>query len=337
MSASEARSEAKPSGVERESRRRESWACVTDEAGGSASEARSAAKPSGVDRERPADSRWLVTGGAGQLGSALMRVLTALGAEVSAPAHSELDVCDEAAIQRVFARFAPERVVNCAALTKVDTCEREPERAARANAEAPALLARACAAKGAKLVQLSTDYVFAGDAVRPYREDDAPAPRSVYGRTKLAGERAALSAAGALVVRTSWVYGRGRNFPAAILEQAAQGKPLRVVDDQRGRPTWAADLAEGVVSLALRDVSGVVHLANDGEATWYELARAVLDSCGFADRPIEPLGTEALGLPAERPRYSVLELGKAKALGVALRPWREALAAYLASADAPKH
>ena len=227
--------------------------------------------------------------------------------------------------------------MNCAALTKVDLCESEPAHAARANAEAPAQLARLCAERGAKFVQLSTDYVFAGDAERPYTEADAPAPRSVYGRSKLAGERAALTAPGALVVRTSWLYGCGRNFPAAILAQARAGKPLRVVADQRGRPTYAADLAEAIVCLVAVEASGIVNFANDGEATWLEFARAVLDSSGFADQPIEPLTTEALGLPAPRPRYSVLDLSKARALGIALRPWREALAAYLASPDAVKN
>jgi dTDP-4-dehydrorhamnose reductase len=280
---------------------------------------------------------WLVTGGAGQLGSALQAVLRSRGEEFAAPGRAALDICDAGQVARALTRQAPRVVVNCAALTKVDTCEREPAQAERTNAEAVANLARACAQAGSKLVQLSTDYVFAGDAQRPYREDDAPAPRSVYGRTKLAGEQAALAVPGALVVRTSWVYGRGRNFPAAILAQAQEGKPLRVVADQRGRPTYAADLAGAIVHLVGCGASGIVHFANDGEATWLELARAVLDSCGFADRPIEPLTTEQLGLPAPRPRYSILDLGKAMALGIATRHWRAALAAYLASPDAPAH
>jgi dTDP-4-dehydrorhamnose reductase len=282
----------------------------------------------------PTGEPTLVTGAAGQLGSALQLVLAARGLAFSAPGRGELDVCDDAQVERAFARHAPRVVVNCAALTGVDACEREPELAERANAEAPARLARACAARGAKLVQISTDYVFAGDAARPYREDDAPSPRSVYGRTKLAGERAALAAPGALIVRTSWVYGRGRNFPAAILAQARAGSPLRVVADQRGRPTYAADLAAAIVGLLDAGASGIVNFANDGEASWLELARAVLDSCGFADRPIEPLTTQQLGLPAPRPAYSVLDLGKVKGFGLAPRPWREALAAYLASPEA---
>ncbi|HEU4429663.1 MAG TPA: dTDP-4-dehydrorhamnose reductase [Myxococcota bacterium] len=280
---------------------------------------------------------FLVTGGGGQLGSALQRTLAERGEASAALSHGELDIGDDAAIERALQRSGARVVVNCAALTKVDGCEREPALAERVNAQAPALLARACAARGAKLVQLSTDYVFAGEAQRPYREDDAPAPRSVYGRSKLAGEKAALEAPGALVVRTSWVYGRGRNFPAAILAQAREGKPLRVVADQRGRPTYAADLADAIVRLVAADARGVVNFANDGEATWLELARALLDACGFADRPIQPLTTDELALPAPRPRYSVLDLGKARALGLAPRDWRAALAAYLASEDAPAH
>ena len=280
---------------------------------------------------------FLITGASGQLGSALQRVLAARGEASAAFSHGELDIGDGAAIEHALQACGARVVVNCAALTKVDTCEREPALAERVNAQAPALLARACAARAAKLVQLSTDYVFTGDARRPYREDDAPAPRSAYGRSKLAGERAALEAPGALVVRTSWVYGRGRNFPAAILAQAREGKPLRVVADQRGRPTYAADLADAIVQLVAADAQGVVNFANDGEASWLDLARAVLDASGFAGRPIQPLRTEELGLPAPRPRYSVLDLAKARALGLAPRDWRAALSAYLASEDAPAH
>jgi dTDP-4-dehydrorhamnose reductase len=280
---------------------------------------------------------YLITGGAGQLGAALARALSARGEAFAAPARTALDVCDAAQIARAFAAHAPRVVVNCAALTKVDSCEREPALARAVNGGAVETLARACASAGARLVQLSTDYVFAGDAQRPYREDDAPAPRSAYGRSKLAGEQAALAAPGALVVRTSWVYGRGRNFPAAILAQAREGKPLRVVADQRGRPTYAADLADAILDLVAARAAGVVNFANDGEASWLEFARAVLDACGFADRPIAPLTTEELGLPAPRPRYSVLDLTKVKAFGVAPRRWRAALAAYLASPDAPTH
>jgi dTDP-4-dehydrorhamnose reductase len=234
----------------------------------------------------------------------------------------------------------PEVLLNAAAFTQVDRCEREPELAERVNALGPAALSKVCRELGVRLVHVSTDYVFDGAARIAYRETDPPAPRSVYGRTKLAGERAVLAASpDALVVRTSWVYGRGRNFVAAILAQAERVRAgegaLRVVDDQRGRPTYAADLAAGLLALVERRCSGLYHLANAGEATWWEVARAALDQRGFDDLPIQRIRTEDLALAAPRPRYSVLDCEKAGREGVRLRDWREALAAFLVSEDAP--
>jgi len=234
----------------------------------------------------------------------------------------------------------PDVLVNAAAMTQVDRCEREPERAERVNRWGAQAMADLCHRLGLRLVHLSTDYVFDGEGDRPYREEDDVAPRSVYGRTKLAGERAVLAAhPSALVVRTSWLYGRGRNFVAAILAQAERGAegrpPIRVVGDQRGRPTYAADLAVGLIELVERGRTGLYHLANDGEATWWEVARAALDRVGRADLPIQRIQTSQLDLAAPRPRYSVLDCGKAARAGVRLRPWREALEAYLVSEDRP--
>ena len=164
----------------------------------------------------------------------------------------------------------------------------------------------------------------------------------MYGRTKLEGERAVLGVSDRfLVVRTSWLFGPGRNFVGAILEQAARIRregvrtPLRVVDDQVGAPTYAADLAEGLVALLSKGRSGVYHLTNAETATWWDLARAALDESGFADLEIERIATEALKLPAPRPRYSLLDVSKAARDGVVLRSWRAALSAYLRSSDAP--
>jgi dTDP-4-dehydrorhamnose reductase len=300
--------------------------------------------------------RWFVTGGDGQLGSALQRLFAGRD-EVCFARDLDLDVADALAVDEALAALPggpPDVLVNAAAMTQVDTCEREPAQAERVNALAPRELARVCAQRGVRLVHVSTDYVFAGDGTRPYREDDACEPPSVYGRTKRAGEEAVLGAAREfLVVRTSWLYGRGRNFLAAILAQAAAGKPLRVVDDQRGRPTYAADLAEGLVALTGVASGGLYHLANRGEASWCELARAALAACGRGDVPVAAIPTdvwrreqearleqergpgEAAKRIAPRPRYSVLDCEKAAALGVVLRLWPEALAAYLASDDAP--
>lgn len=289
---------------------------------------------------------WLVTGARGQLGSALRRLLAErAGAEAVSAHGSELDVADPEAVAGALdalPRGVPAVLANAAAFTQVDRCEREPERARRVNAEAPAALAQLCRERGIQLVHVSTDYVFDGEADRPYPESAPPSPRSVYGRSKLEGERAVLEASeGFLVVRTSWVFGRGRNFIAAIgaqlerREREPELPPLRVVDDQRGRPTYAADLAEGLVGLVERGGRGLYHLAGRGEATWWELARAVAERTGHGGTRIERIGTEALDLAAPRPRYSVLDCRRAEAAGVVLRPWPEALDAYLASEDAP--
>lgn len=274
--------------------------------------------------------RWFVTGARGQLGTALVRHLLARGDDVRA-FGSELDVTEAGAVAAALDSEAlPDVFVNAAAFTKVDRCETEPERAHRVNALAPGLLAGLAGERGIALVHVSTDYVFDGRSRRPYRESDPPNPQGSYGRTKLAGERAVFETLPtALVVRTSWVFGHGRNFVAAILEQARSGKTLRVVADQHGRPTSAWDLAEGIASLVERRVTGLYHLANQGEATWWEVARVALDHVGLREVEIEPVATAALELPAPRPPRSLLDLEKAARVGVRLRPWPEALAEHL--------
>lgn len=286
---------------------------------------------------------WFVTGSLGQLGSALMERLASAGASVSGCDIDELDVAEPAAVRERLAQLPRPLVwANAAAFTQVDRCEREPELAERGNARAPAVLAEACAEAGARLVHVSTDYVFPGDAQRPYREQDAPGPRSVYGSTKLAGERAVLDASPEnLVVRTSWVFGAGRNFIAAVLAQAALRRsgeasgPLRVVDDQTGRPTYAVDLADALVRLALAEAAGLVHVANAEQATWWDLARHALDEAGYADIEIERIATDEMKTDAPRPAWSVLDTQHAESLGVKLRSWREAVTAYLQSDHSP--
>jgi len=292
-------------------------------------------------------SRWLVAGCRGQLGHALGQRLEAdpscqLVAAVDLP---EVDVADPPSVEKLFDRFAsapPDVVVNAAAFTHVDRCEREPEAALRGNATAPALLARACANRGIPLVHVSTDYVFAGDSQVPYTEHDAPAPRSAYGRTKLEGEERVMAASpDFLIVRTSWVFGRGRNFIAAILGQAEarrrgdESAALRVVDDQHGRPTYAYDLAGAILTLVERGASGLYHVANSGVASWWEVARVCLDLAGYPNLSIERIRTDELELDAPRPAWSVLDCGKAEESGVRMRSWREAVAAYLGSEDSP--
>ena len=292
-------------------------------------------------------TRWIITGGRGQLGRALARELRE-GEDcelVAAFDHAQLDIADPEAVSRVLGDALSGRadvLVNAAAFNHVDRCESEPDAAQRVNGDGPGLLAEACRGAGVKLVHVSTDYVFDGQAERTYREDDPPAPQGAYGRSKLEGERRVLAASPEfLVVRTSWVFGEGRNFVGAVLEQARRRRggevqgPLRVVDDQRGRPTYAQDLAEGIRAAVERGASGLLHLANRGIASWWELARAALDESGFVEVEIERIATDELLLPAPRPRFSALDCSRARDLGIRLRIWRDALIAYLRSPESP--
>lgn len=295
--------------------------------------------------------RWVVTGRDGQLGRCLVRQLEATvgheggASSVVACARAEADLGDPASLERAVASWglaSGDVVANAAAYTAVDACEGDLETAMRVNAEGPERLARAAAEAGARLVHVSTDYVFAGDASSPYVEDHPVAPRTAYGRTKLEGEQRVRAASpDALVVRTSWVFGPGKNFVGAILRQAALRRsgevegPLRVVDDQRGCPTYAEDLAEGLRALVAAGASGLVHLSNAGPISWWDFARAILDETGHADLEIERGRTADLDLPAPRPAYSVLDCSRAADFGVRLRPWREALVDYLAGLDSP--
>jgi dTDP-4-dehydrorhamnose reductase len=287
--------------------------------------------------------RWFVIGCRGQLGSAL---LEGLGADprhqVSGADLPELDVCDLGAVERALEAAPPEVLVNAAAYTDVDGCERDGALASRVNAEAPGALAILCSRRGSRLVHVSTDYVFGGEAREPYREDTEPRPLSHYGRSKLQGERAVLEAAPeALVARTAWLFGRGRNFVAAVcgrarsLAREGAGAGLRVVDDQSGSPTYARDLAEALVALVEGGATGLYHVANRGVATRWELARAALDHAGLADVPIERVRTADYPTAARRPFYTALDCSRAAAAGVRLRPWREALVAYLDSPESP--
>jgi dTDP-4-dehydrorhamnose reductase len=296
-----------------------------------------------------------VLGAAGQVGRCLVRVIEAAAdLELAfAVTRAELDLADPSRIERWLDRpgaTRPDVVVNAAAFTKVDACESQVELAERMNARMPGEWARSLRGRGIRFLHLSTDYVFAGDGIRPYREDDPTGPRCVYGVTKRAGEQNVLEwDPAALIVRTSWVFGPGRNFVVAILDQAhkrrigeSQG-PLRVVDDQRGCPTSAADLAGTLVEIIRRDrqsgtpLQGFLHLCNAGVTTWFGFARAILDQTGHGDLLLEPVATGAFPTAAPRPAYSVLDTTRAAELGFCMRPWTEALAGYLAGPDRPTH
>jgi dTDP-4-dehydrorhamnose reductase len=286
---------------------------------------------------------WFVTGSYGQLGSALIERLADSDTPVSGCGSDELDVAEPDAVRKRLASLPRPLVwANAAGFTQVDRCEREPELAARGNAVAPAVLAEACAMAEVRLVHVSTDYVFPGDAQQPYREDDPTGPRSVYGRTKLVGECAVLEASDDfLVVRTSWLFGAGRNFIAAVLDQAERRRagsatgPLRVVDDQTGRPTYAVDLADAIVRLVEAGARGLVHVANTGIATWWDLARRALDEAGYTDIEIVRIKTSDLKTDAIRPAWSVLDTTRAESLGVRSRRWQDAVTAYLRSDHSP--
>lgn len=299
--------------------------------------------------------RALVLGAGGQLGADLVALLAdrspgSVGARYDAVqplTRAELDVTDGPRVRTVVrdqaaAAGAGELVVlNAAGWTDVDGAEAAEEAAYAVNAGAVAHLALACAETGARLVHVSTDYVFPGDRGPdgpPYDIEDCPAPRSAYGRTKRAGEEAVLELCPTgYVVRTAWVYGAvGRNFvkTMARLALAADGtEPVRVVDDQIGSPTWSRDLAAGLLALALDAAPGLYHATGGGQTTWHGLARAVFSEVGGDPGRVQPCATDAFPRPALRPAYSVLSDRAWRATGLApLPPWRESLAAAVASA-----
>jgi dTDP-4-dehydrorhamnose reductase len=273
----------------------------------------------------------LITGANGQLGSELRRQAPEF-VEVMAPDHAALDVGDERAVDALVQQFAPRVILNAAAYTAVDKAEAEPDQARRVNADGPALLARAAARlPDCRLIHVSTDYVFDGEASTPYLPGDATAPRGVYGETKLAGERGVLEALGsrALVVRTSWVYGpRGKNFPATMLRLMRSGD-VRVVADQQGCPTSTVSLAEVIWEFALNaGSSGVFHWSDAGVTNWYDFAVAISEEARARGlltevHAVTPISTEEYPTPAKRPRFSALDSrATVAALGIPQLHWR---------------
>src|SRR4051812_2835106 len=248
--------------------------------------------------------RLLVTGAAGMLGTDV--VAAAAGHDVIALARAELDVADADAVRAAVRDVRPEAIVNCAAWTDVDGAEAHEAAATAINGDAAGHVAAAAAEVRAHVVQVSTDYVFAGDAAEPYREDAPTGPRTAYGRSKLAGERAVAAAApdAHAIVRTAWLFGpHGKNFVDTMLALAATRDELSVVDDQVGSPTYSGHLAPALVAIAERRLPGVLHATGSGTCTWYDLARATL-----AGQPvtIHPCTTDEFPRPAPRPAYSVL-------------------------------
>lgn len=264
------------------------------------------------------------------LGTDLEQELTARGESVAALSRSDLDVTDSRLINAAVAEHAPDVILNCAAYTKVDLAENEESLANAINGSAVELLAAAANENRAVLVQVSTDFVFDGTKQTPYEVNDPTNPLSVYGKSKLLGEIAATHAREHLIVRTSWLFGvHGHNFVEAIRGQIAKGtNPLRVVSDQRGRPTYTPHLARAIVRLAMQKARGVVHYADAGECSWFDFACAIAAGSGVE---VQPVTSDAFPRPAKRPAYSVLSTERYERLtGVRPDSWREGLAEYLA-------
>jgi dTDP-4-dehydrorhamnose reductase len=275
-------------------------------------------------------SRWLIAGAGGMLGQDLAAALRADGEDVVGLTRRDLDVTDERAVRAALRGCAPDVVVNCAAWTAVDDAEAHEDEALGVNGRGPEYLAAACAADRVRLVHLSTDYVFGGDARRPYPETGATGPRTAYGRTKLAGERAVLGLLPdtGYVVRTAWLYGaHGPNFVRTMIRLERERPGVDVVADQRGQPTWTADVAGQVTALVrARAAAGVYHATSSGEATWFELAREVFQLLGTDPQRVRATTTSAFPRPAPRPAYSVL--GHDAWAGTGIEPigdWRLAL------------
>jgi dTDP-4-dehydrorhamnose reductase len=277
-------------------------------------------------------------GAGGQLGTDLRSALA--HHEVIPFGHSDFDVRDAEKTRTTLTAVRPAAIVNTTAFHDLAACEADPEAAFAVNATAPAHLAGLARELGARFVHVSTDYVYGGeDRTRPLGEDVAPAPVQVHGVTKVAGERLIqLANSDALIVRSSGLYGvagpsgKGTNFIERVLRLAREKGEMRIVSDQILSPTYTADLAEGIVTLLERRVSGIVHLTNSGSCSWYELACHVVRTAGLP-AAVHPVSTLEFGAPVRRPRYSVLDNARWRSLGLApLRPWQEALSAYLAAA-----
>ncbi len=277
-------------------------------------------------------NRVVVTGAGGMLGSDVVKVLEEQGLDVTALSRKELDITEKGQCASLLKDIRPEIVINCAAFTKVDLCEEESTLAFDVNAKGPKNLANVCREIGTKLVHISTDYVFDGTSSRPYKEDDQPNPLNIYGKSKLQGEEAVRkSDADHLIVRTSWLFGKnGPNFIRTMLKLSREKELVQVVNDQRGRPTYTMDLARGIALLIEKGAFGTVNFANSGSCSWYELCCFVLEQAGIKNVKVVPVSSEVFKRPAKRPRYSVLDLSRFKAItGSSPRSWKEAVKGYL--------
>lgn len=269
----------------------------------------------------------LVVGANGMLGKDLT---TLLGGRARGVDIGDIDITDLQSTERVVRAIHPSVVVNCAAYTDVDGCEANVETAMQVNGEGVGHLAMATRTIGARLVQISTDYVFDGGKGSPYLEDDAPHPLSIYGESKLAGEMNAAFNPEHLIVRTQWLYGlQGKNFVETMLRLATEKNEVTVVDDQIGSPTWTMDISRAIIALIDKGCTGTYHAANAEFCSWNEFARAIFQELGI-DIPVHGMTTDQLNRPARRPLYSTLDCGKLERdTGFRPQSWRDALRSYL--------
>ncbi|MFD3928146.1 dTDP-4-dehydrorhamnose reductase [Streptomyces sp. NPDC058614] len=281
---------------------------------------------------------WLVTGAGGMLAQDVLARLAGAGVPAVAVARADLDITDPAAVRAALAEHRPAVVVNCAAWTAVDDAETREDDALRINGDGPRHLAEACRELDAVLLHVSTDYVFPGDAEKPYAEDAPTGPRSAYGRTKLVGEQAVLATLpdSGFVVRTAWLYGAGGgNFVRTMIKLEAVKDTLDVVDDQRGQPTWTVDLADrlvllGQAALAGTAPAGVYHGTSSGETTWFGFTQEIFRLLGADAARVRPTTSAAFARPAPRPAYSVLGHDRWQQAGIEpIRDWSEGLSSAM--------
>jgi len=282
----------------------------------------------------------VIIGANGQLGTDLCRVLAAQKIAVVPLTHADIDVSNSEQVDRVLEAIRPDAVINTAAFHKVEQCEKEPVPSFAVNAIGPWNLALVCSRLDAVLVHFSTDYVFDGGRRRPYSESDLPRPLNVYGVSKLAGERIVpFTWVRHFVVRTCGLYGvagssgKGGNFVETMLKKAAEGAPIRVVDDQILTPTFTGDLAQAVIRLVHTDAYGLYHISAEGQCSWYEFARKIFELENLAV-DLRTVSTRDFTSPVQRPAYSVLSKQKLKGLGISMPQWEDGLARYLAARTA---
>jgi dTDP-4-dehydrorhamnose reductase len=269
-----------------------------------------------------------VLGASGLLGKALMREWT--GDEVVGLSSRDVDIRDADQVQRVLEKARPDGIVLAAAYTNVDDCESHPELAIAVNRDGPVNVAQAARRIGAKLLFVSSDYVFDGRKTSPYEAGDARNPQSVYGRSKAEAEVRLLEVLPeCCIARTSWLYGTGgKCFPDTILKLAASRPALDVVDDQRGCPTYSIDLSRAIIRLCRNHASGIVHVTNAGDCSWFEFAREIVKGAGLATE-VRPVSSQQMARPAPRPAYSVLSSKSLQPYGITMPTWQDALRRYL--------